>query len=297
MILVAITVADPAAQITSLGSGALLRVERSATESGVYAEFATVALNANVVAYDIWDPSGDEDSWYRTRFSEDDGANPTAYSSSFQAGEQAYATRTDLLLRFRQDVTDTRTLDRMTTVLAEVTRDLTREVGYSFFRQPLSGTEAVVFHGNGSRRLHVHGNAARVGVVSLTSVEIKVSATDDDWTLVPSTDWFLEGEPGGLHVEPGDPYFHVVLATTGTYRTFPRGDQRVRLTGVFGWPAIQPDHRAATVAWAHQRLFAEPGLNGIPAPDDLGPAYAPDRHPRAVYDLLCDERDRHACWT
>ncbi len=287
------TTSEIADALTDLGAGAVLHLERAATEAGSYTEFATVAIAAGVIVYDIWDPAGDASSWYRARFSEADGSNPTDYGDPFQAGEQAYASRTDLMQRMRQQVTDVRTLDRMTTVLAEVTRDLTREVGYSFFRQPLTGTESVLFHGNGTRRLHVHGNAARVGVASLTSVETRRSV-DDLWEVVDTDDWYLEGEPGGLHVEPGDPWFHVALRSG----TFPSGAHKVRLTGAYGWAAIQRDHREATVAWAHQRLFADPGTQGIPAPDEYGVAYGPDRHPRAVYDLLCSERDRHmACWT
>lgn len=300
MILVSVdfTTAQIASALTDFGAGARLRLERSAIEAGVYTEFATVAIAAGVVVYDVWDPAGDADSWYRTLFSEDDGANPGDPGDPFQAGEQAYATRTDLLARFGQAVTDPRKVDRLTTVLAEATRDLIREVGYPFFRQPLTGTEDVTFDGTGRDLLHVHGTAPRVGVVSIGTLEVR-HHVDDTWIEIPADEYRLEGNRGGTGVEPGDPYFHVRLLSHATYRTFPKGTDRVRLSdSVFGWPAIQPDHRKATVAWAHQTLFAEPGMTGIPAPDDMGPAYGVDRHPRAVYDLLCKERDRHAsCWT
>lgn len=296
MILVSVVVSDPAAQITSLGAGALLRLERGDAEAGPFTEFATVALNANVNVYDVWDPDGDADSWYQTRFSEADASNPTTYSAAFQAGEQSYASRTDLLLTMRQQTADARFLDRAMQVLAETTRDLTREVGYSFFRQPLTGTEEVVFDGNGKSRLHVHGQAPRVGVVSLTSVSIRYRTTDS-WTALAAGDWRLEGAPGHTGVEAGDPYFHVALTDRGSYGSFPKGQDLVKLVGAFGWPAIQLDQREANVAWTRQRLAADPSLPGGPlGPEEYGQPVASDRWPRAVYDLLEKERTRHGCW-
>lgn len=297
MILVSYVVSDPAAQISTLGAGALLRLERGDAELGPFTEFATLALSAQVNVYDIWDPSGDEDSWYRARTSEADGSNPTAYSDPFGAGPQSYASRTDLLRTVRQTTADARFLDRATEVLAETTRDLIREIGYSFFRSPLAGTEDVVFDGSGKRLLHVHGTAPRVGVVSVGSVQIRYRSTDA-WTILDATDWRLEGEPGSTGVEPGDPYFHVALTPGGRYGAFPRGTDLVRLTGaVFGWPALQRDHREANVAWSRQRLAGDPSLpGGQLGPDEYGQPVGPDRWPRAVYDLVNSEKTRHECW-
>lgn len=298
MILVSNVVADPADQITDLGAGALLRLERGDAAIGPFTEFATVALNATVNVYDIWDPDGDEDTWYQARFSEDDGTNPTAYGAAFQAGEQAYASRTDLLKAIKMQTSDARFLDRVGTVLAETTRDLIRELGgVSFFRSPTTGTEDVTFDGPGGRRLHVHGSAPRVGVVSVTSVRIRYRTTDA-WTTLDAADWRLEGNPGSTGVTPGDPYFHVALTDRGHYGAFPRGDGLVQLAGaVFGWPAIQTDQREANVAWARQRLGADPSLpGGQIGPDEYGQPIASDRPPRAVYDLLMKEKSRHECW-
>lgn len=297
MILVSYLVSDPAAQITALGAGALLRLERAATEAGVYTEFATVALAANVNVYDVWDPAGGETSWYKARFSEADGSNPTAYSAAFQAGPQSYASRTDLLRANRQTTADARYLERATEVLADTTRDMIRELGFSYFRQPLAGTEDVIFDGPGGRRLHVHADAPRVGVVSVTSVKIRYRQTDD-WTTLEAADWRLEGNPGSTGVEPGDPYFHVALADGGRYGSFPRGNSLVQLAGaVFGWAAIQRDVKEANVDWARQRIAADPSLpGGSLGPDEGGQPIAPDRPPRSVFELLRKEKDRHRCW-
>lgn len=297
MILVSYVVTDPAAQIAALGAGALLRLERASSEAGTYAEFATVALASSVNVYDVWDPSGDQTSWYKVRFSKADGTSPTSYSAAFQAGEQAYASRTDLLRTMRMTTTDARFLDRATDVLAETTRDLIREVGLSYFRSPLAGTEDVIFDGPGGRLLHVHGLAPRVGVVSVTTVNIRNRVTDS-WTALDAADWRLEGEPGSTGREPGDPYFHVALMPGGSYGAWPKGKNLVQLAGaVFGWDAIQSDQREAVVAWSRQRLAGDPSLpGGAMGPDEYGQPIASDRWPRAVYDLVNKEKDRHRCW-
>lgn len=297
MIRVSVVVADPAAQITALGAGALLRWERAAAEGGPYTEFASGVLAANVNVYDVWDPAGDEDSWYRTRFSKADGTSPTAYSATFQAGPQSYASRTDLLRALRMTTADARFLDRATEVLADTTRDLIREVGYSFFRQPLAGTEDVIFDGPGGKLLHVHAMAPRVGVVSVTTVQIRNSTTED-WIDLAAADWRLESEPRQTGREPGDPYFHVALTDEGAYGAWPKGQSLIQLEeAVFGWDALQRDAVEANVDWARQRLAADPALPGGPlGPDEQGQPIASDRPPRAVYDLLAKERSRHRCW-
>lgn len=297
MILVSYVVTDPAAQITTLGAGALLRLERASSEAGSYAEFATLVLAANVNVYDIWDPAGDATSWYKARFTKADGTSPTAYSAAFQAGEQAYASRTDLLRAFRTTTADSRFLDRASDVLTEVTRDLTREVGFSYFRSPLAGTEDVIFDGSGGRLLHVHGLAPRIGVVSVTTVNIRYRTTDP-WTALEAADWRLESEPGLTGREPGDPYFHVALMPGGSLGAWPKGKNLIQLAGaVFGWDVIQGDQREATVAWARQRLTGDPSLpGGALGPDEYGQPVAPDRWPRAVYDLVNKESNRHRCW-
>jgi hypothetical protein len=58
---------DPAGALATgaFGAGALIRIERSATVGGVYAEVATLPLVATTLAYTYWDPTGDDTTWYR----------------------------------------------------------------------------------------------------------------------------------------------------------------------------------------------------------------------------------------
>lgn len=73
------------------GSGAVVRVQTSATEAGVYADVSgtgstpTIAIVSGTSAYTGYDPNGTSTSWYRVRY-ENSGATRTSdWSDSFQA--------------------------------------------------------------------------------------------------------------------------------------------------------------------------------------------------------------------
>lgn len=286
----------PADALSGYSAGAILRVQSSATEGGVYANLTTIPIVATTFSYEYWDNAGDTTTWYRWRI-ENAGATETGeWSDPFQGQDPAvdthpsgsYADLDDLLLTVRQTVTDQRWLARARRVLVETTRDLIREVGYSHFR---SGTETRYYHGDATGRLHIHE-----GIVSLATAEIQLS-TGSTWTTLDAGDYFLEGRPNESYLRPGEPYFHLVLEADAAHTSFPKVRRGVRLTGVFGWPAVLADARGANVAWTRQKLAADPSLPGGPTgPEEFGNPIGPDRWPRAVYDFVMAERGRHFCW-
>lgn len=283
-----IPVLNPADILDGYGAGALIRIERAATEAGAYAEILTEPLVATDFLYEVWDAGGVSTSWYRTRYSNSANTAQSEYGDPFSPGQPAsYASVDDLLLAMRQNISDSRFLANAQVRLEETTRDLIREIGYSFFRTP---EETHRYHGTGDHRLHVHE-----GIVSLTTVEMQLTPGGSFVALDP-TDYYLEGQPDETYRRPGEPFFHIVLEQLGTYRTFPKVRRGVRLTGVFGWPAVLSDHRAANIAWARQKLAADPSLPGGPiGPEEMGSPVGVDRWPRAVYDLVNTEAERFWC--
>lgn len=282
--------------LSGYAAGAVMRLESSATETGVYVSVQTIAVVAATFSYEYWDNAGDTTTWYRWRLENAAGTETGEYSVSFQGTDPAVDTRTsesyadvdDLLVTMRQASTDQRWLAAAKRHLIDTTRALISPacVGYSFFR---SGTEVRRFHGRGDRCLHVHP-----GIVSVSLVEI-LPTIGGAWVELEADDWYLEGYPGQDAVSPGEPYFHVVLESNATYSTFPTTARGVRLTGVFGWPAITSDARAANVAYARQRLAMDPSMPGGPiGPEEFGNPIGPDRWPRVVYDFVMGERRRHA---
>jgi hypothetical protein len=83
-------------EVSAFGAGALLRVETSATETGSYAEFATVPLVASTRFYTVFHAAGVSGSWYRSRYSTAAPGAPadySTYSAPFRAPprDEAYA--------------------------------------------------------------------------------------------------------------------------------------------------------------------------------------------------------------
>lgn len=201
----------------------------------------------------------------------------------------SYASVADVQKFRRVTTTDGAVVGALTQHLEDTTVELTREIGWSYFRSPETGTTTRILHGNGTNRLHVHE-----GIAELALVEVRYSTTED-WVELAATDWYLEAAPGEPNALDGEPYFHVVLDPSGNYRTFPSGPLRVRLTLATGWPAVPTYAVAANVAWARQRLALDPAMAGQVGPEDMGVPTGPDRWPRAVYDLVQREKQRHWC--
>ena len=290
-VLVRVTVPAPDDVLRDYGAGALIRLERAATEDGVYAEFTTKAVVDETYSYEIFDAAGSTTSWYKTRYSNALNTTQSEYSDPFSPGApEAYANLDDLFLTMRQPTGDTRFWAAAERHLVETARDLDRELGYGL--RVGTETETWLADGYGDGRLHVHS-----GIVSIDTIEIQQTPGSDWIELeVEGEGWILEGALDDVSVPAGEPFFHVQLIPSGGYARFPSTRAGVRLTGVPGWPAARIDAREANVAWGRQRLAADPSLPGGPVgPEEFGSPIAPDRWPRAVYDLITSERHRFWC--
>ncbi len=291
---VIVTLDAPDDALTGYGAGALLRVESAATETGTFGNLTTIVIVSGTYQYEYWDAAGDGTTWYRWRIENAAGTETGDWSAAFQGVDPAtaarnsgsYATVDDLLLRVPTIPTNSRTLAAIERALVESRERLDGELGYDYFRHPQSGTEQRIFHGSGTNLLHVHQ-----GIISLTTVEVRLS-TNGSWIALDADDWWLEAQPDELWPKSGEPWFHVRLSDLATYVTFPPGENRVRLTGAFGW---QNTRRfvEANIAWARQQLAADlsfPG--GVVGADELGRPVGPNRMPDAVWRLKLAESRR-----
>lgn len=284
--LLRVSVLAPDDLLAALSAGALIRLERAATEDGVYAEVLTEAIEAEVFSYVLLDSTGSVTDWYRVRYSNAGNTIQTGYEDAFSlSAPQAYASLNDLLLRTGQGVDDTRFHANATERLKEAAADLDNEIGYS----ALEYTGSRLYDGTAKSVLHVHG-----GILSLTSVEIRLDI-NSDWTTLQAegTGWYLEGDLDDPESDNGV-YYHVRLFSDADYGLFPTFKNSVRLTGVFGGHAAR--RKAANIAWARQRLAMEPSAAGGPiGPDELGNQVSFDRWPREVKDFIDQERHRFFC--
>ncbi|MES2210961.1 MAG: hypothetical protein V4515_12385 [Chloroflexota bacterium] len=286
-----VDVAAPDDILRDYAAGALLRWERGTVAAGPFVEQGTVGIVAATYQYEIYDATGTTAHFYRTRYSNAAATQLSDYSAVLSPGApDTYATMDDLLLAVPHVPTESRTLARMSAALRAAKRRLDRELGgVDFLRHPASGTEVRYYRGENTARLHVHE-----GLLSVTQVRIKLSPTSS-WTTLGTTDYDLD-PPQPLS---GEPFFHLILNGTGSYRTWPRTYRGVEVTGVFGWATPPIDAVDANIEWARQSLAAGSSFQGGQSgPPDLGSPVGPQLMPDAVYRLRKSQSERFLeCWS
>lgn len=291
---IALDTPDDVLATAAFGAGALIRVERSATEGGVYAEVTTIPVVAGTYAYDYWDPAGTATSWYRWRVSNAGNTQQSGYSDAFQGvdvaaeiPDDAYATIGDLLKGVDQNITNTRLLSRYSDALVESAAEIDEEVGHDFHRHPRSGTETRTFTGSGRARICVHGDIAGIVPGTVTAIEVSTSRSAPVWEALGVTHYELEPS----NPVNGAPHDHILLTGAGDYAHWPL---LVRVTAAFGWAEIPKNARKANVARARQSMGADlSGPGGVVGPEELGRQVGPDRLPDAMYRFLLTEKRRH----
>jgi hypothetical protein len=306
MIRVDVWLPDPAGVLAAgvFGPGALIRIERADLALippyalGAYAEVHTTAIVAATVQYSWWDPAGIGTSSYQWRVSKATPGIPADYSDysapftgTNPAGAilpRSYATLGRALALFETTTLNANRTARLATALGVATDELIGEAG-DYFYHPANGTTAWT-----PSAIDIDGDVlhAHYGIVSLATLEFADAA--GNWTtLTLDTDYAFRGTgaregPDLLGIEP---YFHIELIGP-TYRRFPRHPDRIRLTGVRGWPAIPAALTEACAARARQLAYADPSYSGsLPSDDAYGHPAVPAWWPQVFYKFL--ERERH----
>jgi hypothetical protein len=253
-VLVRVNVDNPADKITEFGAGAKLYWYRDNTSATGPFTDATgfVALDPAQTQYEIIDSTGVEGHYYRTRVGNTGGTLFDAYAPVFQAGaKSAYATldASRELLDFPDDTPNNVVSD----LLIQASSLIEEKCGgRRFYRSPqVSGTEIRTYD---SSDLYRNGTTLVEDIVSLTTVEL-AWLTGGSFTALAGTDWFLYP----ARPDPGWPYTELRLSDVGSRYTFPAGYRVIRLTGVFGWPAIPPVVEAATREMAQELYWKSRG--------------------------------------
>jgi len=282
---------DPEVLATgAFGTGALARVESSATGGGVgFSELGTVAVVAGAMAATYYHSAGTTTTWYRTRYSNSTDTLRSEYGAEFQSeGVVAYATVSDFTSTFEVAPASAR-LERIAETLEEASSLLDGAIGFDFYRHPVTSTEARIFDGpRGGYRLCVHA-----GIVSVTTLEVRGTAADTTWTTVAPADYFLEPRT----LLQGDSYTHLTLTRVGAQPAFWYGTATVRVTGVFGHATVPTRVKRATVALARQIYRADATVpGGMAGPDEWGGGAQPRGWPDETYRCIAFYRGRDFCW-
>jgi hypothetical protein len=288
MIRVDVAIDSPATLLDTdaFGAAAVVRLERAATETGVYAEIDTAVLVATTYLYTFWDAAGVETSWYRWRVSNAANDEQSGYSDPFQGDDvgddalpDAYVSLSEVIGSYNQAL-DSKRKAQLRDAIGDATSEIDDLVGFDFFRHPQTGTETFTVEANGHGRLCVHD-----GIVpgSVTKIEVR-GTVFDTWTELELVDWVLEDPE-----KPGHPSFHLRLSGLGSWARFPCGVALVRITGARGWPAVPRSVRRAARDKARQLMAwdaTRPG--GASGPEELGASVGPNRMPDSMFRLRYD---------
>lgn len=240
-----VEVSNPAQLLNAgaYGTGAVIRVQSSASSSGTYADVTgtgstpTITIVATTTAYTGYDPSGLSSTWYRTRY-ENSGATRTSdWTDPFQVGSAAaeYANLVDLKSRLGiTDTTDDTELQQLCTAANALIESFTARI-----LAPITYT-AALFDGYdaepGGRCLVIP-----TGIRSVSLLEVATN-TGASFQTIPSSDYFIR--PTVQERDPGWPgtelWITDIPASTDPLPFFPPGFANIRLTGTGGW-AAQPD--------------------------------------------------------
>ena len=139
-----LTVDDPDAVLNAgeYGSGALLRLQWSATQAGTYVDVSGTGSTPSVPvvsgqrSYPAYDPAGTTTTWYRTRFENAGGTRLSAWSPAFRVGGPSGAYASAALFRaFIRDQAPAATAadgDLELVALEAAARAIDRECGRDF---------------------------------------------------------------------------------------------------------------------------------------------------------------------
>jgi len=247
--------------------GAVIRVQTSATEAGVYADLTTVPLVAGVRAYTYYHVAGTSTTWYRTRYQNAGATVVSDWTDVFQVGgeEAGYlCSLSDVRQRLGLAVTDTASDEDLAEFIEAVTTDILGHTGREFV-----GTNGDVTRtfdvAEWGFPLYVPG-----GIRSITTLALATSDQPDTaGTYVATTNYYLRPLPHERTT--GWPATRVELGV-GSY--FYPGRSTVQIVGKFGWAAVPPDiagiATSAVVRRYQARQSSSTGVDLMVGSADMG---------------------------
>lgn len=287
--IVAITVENPD-EILNAGAyaaGAVIRLQTSATEAGVYADVSgtgstpTIAVVAATRKYTGYDPAGTSSSWYRTRYENAGGTRTSDWSAVFQVGDEQAGMLCSLYdvqqeLGQRPDAAEDETILEK---IRQVSRAIERYTGRWLAPRPSSGTTTYRFHTEYGQVLHVPRGVRSVTTLGIAD-EDQAESGGTYTTLAPAYYWI---DPPAAERLDGEAGLWVTLRPDAP-QSFVDASFGAEVTGAFGPASVPPDIQAVAIRMAVRRYLGKDGI-GLVTVDGRA---LPDMPPgdRAILDAV-----------
>jgi hypothetical protein len=268
-------------------AGAVMRVQSSTTEAGVFADISgtgstpTIAVVTLQRAYTGYDPGGTSSTWYRTRFENAGGTRLSDWTAAFQVGDETeglLCSLYDVKQALGSTVAATADDEQIIDDIRAVTRFIESHCGRWFVPRPLSGDDTILFD------VECSDNVLWVpkGVRSITTLGLATSdQPDSGGSYTTVTDYLLR--PTEMDRSVGWPYTRIEFPWSSS-NYFTAGHNTVSITGAFGFSEVPPDISRIGVTLV-VALHREAGSSGG---DTVTITLGGDR----VYERALSHRDR-----
>lgn len=251
-LLLRVNVDAPDDVLRDYGAGAKLYWARDNTSStGSFADASgSTAIVDGQSQYEIFDATGQDGHWYRTRVGDSGGTSFSAWDGPFQGGSLlAYATVD--ALREALELPDHSNDNYLADVLRRASAIIDAECGRDFYRHPqVSGTEVRTYHVTSVT------DTIEDDIISISQVEY-APATAEPYSILASGYVLVPS------VVDNVPYDALVLTGLGAITQFEAGYATVRLTGVFGFETVPTIVEAATIQLAVETWAVEHGSRTV----------------------------------
>lgn len=226
-------------------AGALIRIQSSAAQAGVFADIAgmgatpTIPIVAGTFSYTGFDPSGTSATWYRTRYENAGATRASDWSSAFQVGAASgIVGLADVKNRLAIDPADTDADAELLGFINDLTIAIERHCTRWFVPRPASGDATYLFS-----PMH-YGRVLSVprGIRSVSSIGFAtIDQPDVGGTYAPIDLSAISLQPSEIDRDPGWPATEIVILAPQAPLTFYPGLNRVQVTGQFGWESPPAD--------------------------------------------------------
>jgi hypothetical protein len=259
-----VTIPDsPSALLITYGAGALIRVQSSPTEAGVYGDVVTIPIVAGVSTYAVYDSTSAFTDWYRIRYEAEDGTPAGSYSAAFQPMpiDGIYASLSDFKNFVRSNGADTTDDTLMVMALDAAARAIDRTCNRTFVVS--SGVET-----------------ARVFTPLLMGNRYVLPVDDMPLSATPTvmfdstTNGLYDTASTGFRLGPttaaarGLPY--TLLNWNSGVTPPPLHDDSVEVTAAWGWDAVPTTITYASMLQASRFLKRRDAPFGVTGSGELG---------------------------
>lgn len=246
----------------AFGAGSLIRLQRSATETGTFANVSGTGSTPSLPVvtgtriYTGYDPAGAVSTWYRTRYESSDALRVSDWTPAFQAGDETAGFLCSLY-DVKQEIGNLSSSNDDETILEKIRQvsiAIEGVTGRWFAPRPLSGTTTYRVGTSSFQRIRLSK-----GIRSITSLGIASSnqpATGGTYTLATASDYWLD--PPDMDRDAGWPATGIVLNSTSSLR-FAYATFGAEIVGAFGWASVPADIQGVAIRAVVRRYIGKGG--------------------------------------